>query len=65
MEVLYRQADIPTMSWTNLLAHLCLLKIPEHDCHKDIRKLISKELSACGNDKELQLAELIKRIETI
>ena len=65
VETLYRQADIPTMSWTNLLAHLCLLKIPEADCHKDIRKLISKELSSCGNDKELQLPELIKRIETI
>ena len=65
VETLYRQADIPTMSWTNLLAHLCLLKIPEADCHKDIRKLVSKELSSCGNDKKLQLPELIKKMEGV
>ena len=54
LETLYKQLDIPGMAWTNLLAHLGLLKIPEAECHKDIRKLISKELSSCGRDKELK-----------
>ena len=65
LEVLYKQSDIPSMAWTNLLAHLGLLKLHEAKCHKDIRKLISKELSSCGRDKDLKLAELIAQIEAV
>ena len=53
------------MAWTNLLAHLGLLKLPKAECFRDIRKLVSKELSSCGRYKDLQLTELISQMEAI
>ena len=41
LEILYKQSDIEKMSWTNLLAHQGLNKLPEAECFRDIRKLVS------------------------
>ena len=65
LEVLYKQSDIPSMAWTNLLANLGLLKLPEAECFRDIRKLVSKGLSSSGRDKNFQVTELISQMEAI
>ena len=61
VEILYRQADFPTMSWTNLLAHLCLLKIPRLIVTKTYVNLFPRNSALVATTRNFSFPSLLKR----